>query len=395
MIKIFRKILKIVFTLLSVAIVVIVTLLFAYAPEFVFSKVNSVQRDSSIEVSLEVQSFHDSLFIADLHDDSLAWRYDITRHNHEGHSDIPRLREGGVNVQVYSAITKTMMNPGPHNDGSSVITTIQSIFQTQPPSTWFSPLGRALYQAEKLYEFENRSAGTFVVLNSAAQFHDFLSTATTQDKIGAILSVEGLHALEGNVENFDLLYDAGYRIFGMAHFFDNAFAGSAQGLVQNGLTDLGKELITRGDKRGVIWDVAHSSNATIVDLAAQSSSPIIASHTGIKAVCDHDRNLSDEQIRMIANHNGLIGIGFWESALCEVRVGNIVRSARHVADLVGVGHVALGSDFNGSVRTPFDASGLPILTQALLNGGFSENEVRAIMGENVRRVLLNLVQGYR
>ena len=95
---------------------------------------------------------------------------------------------------------------------------------------------------------------------------------------------------------------------------------------------------------------------------------------------------------MIANHNGLIGIGFWESAICEVRVDNIVRSARHVADLVGVGHVALGSDFNGSVRTPFDASGLPILTQALLNDGFSENEVRAIMGENVRRVLLNLAR---
>ncbi len=382
---------KFIFSLLLIVLGGITVALFIWAPGFIFSTVNSVEQTSSTEPLQETQEFHASLFIADLHDDSLAWRLDITRRNKDGHSDIPRLIEGGVNLVVYSSITKSMMSPGTHNDDSSIVTNVQSILQTQPPKTWFSSYNRAIYQAEKLVRFESRAEGALIALNTDERIRDFLTTPTKPGIVGAMLSTEGLHALEGNIDNFDHLYEAGYRIFGMAHLFDNAFAGSSQGVEQYGLTNLGKELVRKGDDYGVVWDLAHASQNTITDLLAITKRPVIVSHTGVKAICEHPRNLSDDQIVAIANGGGIIGIGFWKAAMCEVSTDAIVQSIRHVVNLVGVQHVAIGSDFNGSVTTPFDSSDLSLLTQTLLDNGFSQEEVRAIMGENLRRVLLSTV----
>ena len=137
----------------------------------------------------------------------------------------------------------------------------------------------------------------------------------------------------------------------------------------------------------MIIDLAHASPKTIDDVLAMATRPIVVSHTGVKGTCNNNRNLSDDQIRAVAAKAGLIGIGYWDTATCGTDVAAIVRAMRYVSDRVGAEHVALGSDFDGAVTTPFDTSGVVEVTDAMLSAGFSEAEIRAIMGENVMRFL--------
>jgi membrane dipeptidase len=119
-----------------------------------------------------------------------------------------------------------------------------------------------------------------------------------------------------------------------------------------------------------------------------ASRPVIVSHTGVKATCDNPRNLSDEELQAVAKTGGVIGIGLWDTATCGTDARATARAIRHAVSVVGVDHVALGSDFDGAVTTPFDSSGWVLVTDALLQEGFSEQDIRKIMGENVVRVLL-------
>jgi membrane dipeptidase len=114
---------------------------------------------------------------------------------------------------------------------------------------------------------------------------------------------------------------------------------------------------------------------------------VLSSHGGMRGTCDNHRSLTDDQARAIAASGGVIGIGFWPRATCGDDVAAIVRALRYAVDLVGVEHVALGSDFDGSVQVPFDASGLPLLTEALLQAGFGPADIEKVMGGNVVRVL--------
>jgi microsomal dipeptidase-like Zn-dependent dipeptidase len=174
-------------------------------------------------------------------------------------------------------------------------------------------------------------------------------------------------------------------VVGLAHFFDNEFAGSAAGERKTGLTPLGKQLVAEMEARHMIIDLAHSSAATVRDVLAAARRPVIVSHTGVKGTCDNNRNLSDEQLTAIAGHGGLIGIGYWETATCGRDAGAIARAIRHAVGVVGVEHVALGSDFDGAVTEPFDTTGLVMITDALLRQGLSDEEIRKIMGGNALR----------
>lgn len=137
----------------------------------------------------------------------------------------------------------------------------------------------------------------------------------------------------------------------------------------------------------MLVDVAHASVATIDDVLAIARRPVIASHTGVRGTHDTVRNLSDDQLRRIAATGGLIGIGFFRNATGGDDVASMARAARHAADVVGVDHIALGSDFDGAVAQPIDAAGMAHLTDALLDAGFHEGEVEAVMGGNVVRLL--------
>ena len=167
---------------------------------------------------------------------------------------------------------------------------------------------------------------------------------------------------------------------GLVHFFDNAFAGSAHGLAKGGLTAAGRELVARLEARSMIVDLAHASAATIEDVLEMTSRPVVISHTGVRGTTDNARNLTDDQIRGVATTGGLVGIGFWPTAVGGDDALSIARAIAHAVAVVGADHVALGSDFDGAVRVPFDASGLPLLTEALMTEGVDEAAIARIMG---------------
>jgi microsomal dipeptidase-like Zn-dependent dipeptidase len=171
------------------------------------------------------------------------------------------------------------------------------------------------------------------------------------------------------------------------HFFDTAFAGSAHGVGKGGLNAAGRALVTGLEQRSMLLDLAHASEKTIDDALAVARRPVVVSHTGVKGTCDNARNLSDAHLRGVARTGGVIGIGFWETAVCGRDAAAIARAIRHTATVAGIDHVALGSDFDGAVATPFDAAGLAALTEALLAEGFDDDGVARIMGGNAVRVL--------
>jgi microsomal dipeptidase-like Zn-dependent dipeptidase len=202
-----------------------------------------------------------------------------------------------------------------------------------------------------------------------------------------MLSIEGLQDLEGDIRNLDRLYDAGFRMAGMAHFFDNDVAGSMHGLAKRGLTPLGRQVIARMEAKGMIVDVAHASHPAVADILRIARRPVVSSHGGVQATCKVNRNLTDDEIRGIARTGGVVGIGYWEAAVCSTSPAAVARAIAHVRDLVGIAHVGLGSDFDGAVTTGFDTSQLTGVTQALLDRGFTADEIAAVMGGNVLRLL--------
>jgi microsomal dipeptidase-like Zn-dependent dipeptidase len=173
-----------------------------------------------------------------------------------------------------------------------------------------------------------------------------------------------------------------------SHFFDNDIGGSAHGVEKYGLTEKGKEVIRRMEAKGMLVDVAHASAKTIDDVLAMATKPVVVSHTGVKGTCDNQRNLSDDQLRSIAKTGGVIGIGFWDTAVCGQDAASIARAIRHAVNVAGIEHVGLGSDYDGAVKAPFDASGIALITDALINEGFSDEEIARVMGGNTIRLLL-------
>jgi microsomal dipeptidase-like Zn-dependent dipeptidase len=194
--------------------------------------------------------------------------------------------------------------------------------------------------------------------------------------------------LEGDIDNLEVFYNAGVRMAGPLHLFDNELGGSGQGIRKNGLTAFGKQVVRKMDSLGMIIDLAHASEAAIDDIIAVTEGPLMTSHTGAKAICNNGRNLSDRHLKAIAKRGGIIGIAFFKPAMCKADYAETARTMRHVADLVGVEHVALGSDFDGAVSTPTDIRGLHFLVRELRKVGFNENEIRMIMGENAMRFWL-------
>jgi microsomal dipeptidase-like Zn-dependent dipeptidase len=203
-----------------------------------------------------------------------------------------------------------------------------------------------------------------------------------------MLTVEGAHALDGKVENLDTLAALGVRMIGLAHFFDNEFAGSSAGVAQGGLTPRGRELMTRMEARGILVDVAHTSPKSIDDVLAMATRPVVVSHTGVKGTCESPRNLSDEQLRRIAATGGVVGIGYWDGALCaDISPASFARAVVHAIGVAGIDHVALGSDFDGATKTRFDASQLAVITDALLAAGLDSAAIAKVEGGNAIALL--------
>lgn len=361
---------------------------FFVAPPLVDARLNDTSAEPPFPASGEAEALHDRLFVADLHNDFLLWNRDLLDRYDRGHSDLPRLLDGGVGLQTFSVVTKVPFGRsygGTPSDSDQITYLVAA--QRWPVRTWTSLLERALYQAERLHQFAERT-DRLVVLRSQKDLENALmARVDDRERVAGLLAIEGLHALEGDPANVDVLADAGYRMMGLVHLHDNELGGSATGIDKGGLTELGREVVRRLDEQRLLIDLAHASEAMIDEVLAMTDRPVVVSHTGVRATCNTPRNLSDAQIRAIAAQGGVIGVGTWPTVVCSTEPAAIARAMRHVADLVGVEHVALGSDFDGTVKPPFDVTGLPQLTEALLDAGFSESDIRKIMGENVINLL--------
>ena len=339
-------------------------------------------------LSDRARALHARLSIADLHSDTLLWQRDPLTRSTRGHVDLPRLNAGHVALQVFSSVSQTPRGQNyDHNDDSDILWLLV-IAQQQPMRTWFSPLQRSLFHGEKLAEAARDSGGRLMLIRSRADVQRLLAArAAGRDVTGALFSVEGLQDIEGRFDNLARLYDAGVRMAGLAHFFDNAVAGSMHGLRKGGLTPLGRRVVREMERRGMIVDLAHASHATVADVLAMARRPVISSHGGVQATCAVNRNLSDEEIRGIARTGGVIGIGLWDAAVCGTEPRDTARAMAHVRDLVGIDHVALGTDYDGAVTVGYDVSRLALITQALIDAGFSDEDIAKAMGGNVLRLL--------
>ena len=367
----------------------VLALFFVLAPGIAERSMNRIEGSGLWRVEPRVQALHDELVIADLHADTLLWDRDPNKRAGRGHVDLERLREGNVALQVFGSVTKSPRGQNyDANAGETDNITPLVIGQLQPPRTWGSLVQRSLYHAERLAEAARERPGGFVLVRTRSDLDRVLARrAGGEQVVGALLGIEGLHNIEGSISNLERLFDAGYRMGGLTHFFDNELAGSMHGMEKGGLTPLGRQAVRRMESLGMIVDAAHLSRAGLAELLAMAEKPVVISHGGARAVCDVNRNLTDGEIRGIAATGGVIGVGFWDGAVCSPTPGAAARTMRYIRDLVGIEHVALGSDFDGSVTTGFDAAQMAAMTQALVDQGFAEPEIRAAMGGNAVRLL--------
>ena len=383
--------LRTVLVFICIAVVLLaVTILFGFLPPYIEKSRNRVTDiQSQDNISEETQSFHKTLFIADLHADSLLWNRDLSKRSSYGHVDVPRLIEGNIGLQLFSVVTKTpkRLNLQRNTDETDNITLL-AIAQRWPYRTWFSLFERAIYQSEKLQRITTVLPNEFFIIKFKQDLQNYLDHRRTNSNITAgLLSLEGAHAFENDINNVDRLFTSGFRIIGFTHFFDNQLGGSAHGINQYGITEFGKAVLKRMNELGMLVDLAHASPALMNDVFTFSKRPVLVTHTGIQAICPSHRNLSDKHMQQVAKSGGVIGIGFWSTASCTKDIGGIVKSIQYAVNLIGEDHVALGSDFDGNVQVPFTSDDMVILTNALINANFTESQIKKIMGENIIRLL--------
>lgn len=337
----------------------IITEKFGYYPDTSFFDVNE---GSYIETS--IQTVHDYCLMTDLHNDVLMKctdeNYHIENRHSYNHTDIPRLRDGGVDIQVFAVYNN---NNSPYFKALEMIDAFDY---------------EMIVNDDKIQQARTAQ--------EAIQIHE-------QGKIAAVIAIEGGHQIEGDTTKLRDFYDAGARYMTITWNNSTNWAISAQDSRSGtqGLSDYGRDIIRKMDELGMIIDVSHTGIKTIEDILDVTQNPIIASHSGVRAINNHYRNLYDEQIVAIANSGGVIGVVFYPYFLTggSASISDVVEHINYIVDLVGVEHVAIGSDFDGIGVTPSglkDVSDFPALTEALLLEGYTIDEVDKIMGKNFLRV---------
>lgn len=364
---------------------------FAFAPAYIEKSRNAVADHAPYPVSDAARALHDTLVVGDLHADPLLWNRDLSKRGSYGQVDIPRLIEGGIAVQIFTAVTKSPAGQNYEENSADAFDNITPLVigQLWPIRTWNSLLERALYQAEKLHRVEAAVPDKLRILRSRADLDQLLQDrAEGKQVVGGLLGIEGAHPLEGDLANLDRLVDAGHRLIALQHFFDNRLGGSLHGEGNLGLTDFGRAVVREVASRGLLLDLAHSSPQVARDVLEITDIPLIVSHSGIHGHCPVKRNFPDDLMQAIAATGGVIGMGYWAEVACgDITPSGIARMIVKAIEVVGEDHVSLGSDFDGSVATAFDTSELPALTHALFEAGLSEGQIRKVMGENMMRVL--------
>jgi len=368
----------------------VLVLFFVVAPPMLDDDQNPVDAHQPYTISPEAAELHSSLIVGDWHADSLLWMRDLTQQYDYGHLDFPRMQQGNMALQMFTTVTKS---PSGQNydtnetDARDNITSL-ALMQRWPIATWTSLAERALFQADKLHQLAARSPDDLMLITSTTELETFLQRRESNPKlIGGLLGTEGSHALDGDLANIQRLFDRGFRMMSLQHFFDNKLGGSLHGTSGAGLTEFGREAVARMRELEIMIDVSHSSEAVVADTLMISDRPLLVSHTGFQGHCQSPRNISDELMLQIAEAGGLIAVGYWDGAICGNSPAIVAEAIAYGIDLVGEDHVALGSDFDGTVTTSFDGSEMAVVTQHLLNIGLSEEQIRKVMGGNMLRFL--------
>ena len=384
-------------TLKNVIGLLIFLLLLAYiaariiVPTALDKKLNTVLSPSPYTASEEAKKLYQSLtFVSDLHSDVLLWDRDISKRHQHGHEDIPRMIESNMALQAFTIVNKVPQGLNfDKNTGDSDQLTLPFILQGRPIKSWFNLPDRVIAQSSSLDSFAEESNGNLTVIRSQQDLNNYVLRRQSNPKItAAFLGIEGAQALEGNIDNLKLVYDAGVRMIGLTHFYDNEVGGSAHGVERGGITEFGKRLISQMETMSVFVDISHASPKLINDVLEIAIKPILVSHSGVKGTCDNVRNLSDEHSKGIAATGGVVGIAMFEKAICGKTAKEIAQAIIYTSNLIGARHVALGSDFDGAIATVFDVTGLVQIVDELLKQGMSKQDIRLVMGENVKRVLL-------
>ena len=313
---------------------------------------------------------HSNSLMIDLHNDVIDVMirdplYNFSVWNNNNHTDIPRLQAGEVDIQFFAMWVN--------------------------PNTYTNHYEQTLIMIEEFNGIMTENPNSI----QHASTMDEALTINEQGKIAAVIGVEGGHSIENSLEKLENLYNAGMRYMTITwnNSLDWAISHNHANTLNLGLSEFGRSVIRKMDSLGIIIDVSHVGIKTIQDILEETINPIIASHSGARAITNNSRNLYDWQIQDIANSGGVIGIVFYPNFLTgnnNANINNVIQHINHIVNLVGIDYVAVGSDFDGINRTPIgleNVSKFPNLTYALLQNGYSQQDVEKILGGNFKRVI--------
>ena len=363
--------------------------------------------------SKKARQINQKAFVFDAHCDTvmriLEKDVDLGVRSKEGHIDIPRAREGGLNAQVFAMWVEPDF--WPH----------RAVFRTLQYTD-------AMYRT---LEKHSDKLGLALTVKDARRL-------VKQGKLAVFLGIEGGHAIEDSLATLRMFHRLGVRVMTLTWWHNTNWAGGSGGTPKNqGLTEFGKKVVREMNRLGMVIDVSHASDKTFFDVLKVTSKPVIASHSCVRSICDHHRNLSDKMLKALAKNGGVIGINYYlgfldpeinkqEEALWKkldplleklkkkhkddretyikkrrelfrkhrtkpppVPIDRLIEHIDHVVEVAGVDHVGLGSDFDGCSITPQgldDISDLPLITEKLLEKGYSEKNIEKILGGNLLRV---------
>jgi membrane dipeptidase len=314
-----------------------------------------------------MQDMHFSSPVVDAHCDSLTEAMDsnrrLGRESDCGQVDFPRLARGGVNLQFFAAFISPR-----HRD---------------------NPLARALEIFDFFHRETSDNAGAVAAVYSFAD----IKRALTERKLAALLTVEGGEALAGRLEVLRMFYRLGVRSLTLTWNGRNELGdGAGEWGTGGGLTRFGVAVVKEMNRLGMLVDVSHLSPRGFWDVLSHTGKPVVASHSNCRGLCDHPRNLADDQIKALASAGGVMGLCFYPEFVHkkEANLEALLDHAEHVAALAGTDCIGLGSDFDGMDATIDglkDVTSLPLVTGGLIKRGFSKEEVEKIIGGNFLRVL--------
>lgn len=415
-----KRMKTLIFLVVGGLLLVAVFVMLRQSSPYIDRRLNRVSTDPSAPIPTEKDlEFHESLFVVDLHADTLKWERDILERAEYGHVDLPRLIEGNVALQVFTIVTKSPMlkrnkETGQRCVSSRSFNTAAVVAALQGRPVW-SIRERALYQIERLMSAAHRSqqrpGPELRLITNVEQLEDLIAARRAgKAVVGAILGIEGGHWVgtpggpdESVVEDMQQLFSRGVRQFAPTHRFDNALSGASEGCERGGLTPQGTKALKTAEQLGMAVDLAHISAQGFDDAVQVLEKPFMVSHTGVAEGCEPpcrpQRNLSDRQIMHTLRHEGLIGVGYWPQAIGP-SIWRIAESMQHIISLgraAGIDaqwHVALGSDFDGSVTPFIEVSDLAVLTTVMRRSEyFTASSVRGIAGINACRFFARVLPG--